>query len=131
MSVGVGAPGSAFQGGQVDCLSVWASPCRLCPCLPMPTHACLPCRAAPAALSIYYGEASPSPSSVSPDNACSPDALDRHHGVEVVWFFLAWFLVTLSLQLCCPLEYQPPGWHVPWWLMPWLPTVAIGLVVFR
>ena len=34
------------------------------------------------------------------------------------------------LQLLCPLEYEPPKWHVPWWLMPWLPSGAIFLLVF-
>ena len=35
------------------------------------------------------------------------------------------------MLLLCPLEYSPPGWHVPWWLMPWLPSFAIGLIIFR
>ena len=53
------------------------------------------------------------------------------HGWGPVWFVVAWALVTLSFQLCCPLEYEPAGWHVPGWLMPWLPSVAIGLLSFR
>ena len=50
--------------------------------------------------------------------------------VATAWFALAWFVVTLSFQLCCPLEYQPVRWHVPYWLMPWLPSAAIALVLF-
>jgi len=58
-----------------------------------------------------------------------------HDAPNVKWVLLglalAWVLSTLSMQLCCPLEYCPEGWHVPWWLMPWLPSAAIAMVVFR
>jgi hypothetical protein len=30
----------------------------------------------------------------------------------------------------CPLEYEPPAWHIPWLLMPWLPSLCLLLVLF-
>jgi hypothetical protein len=65
------------------------------------------------------------------ENACNPAAQNKHHSPYATLFVLGWFLVTLSFQLCCPMEYQPEGFHIPWWLMPWLPSVAIALLVFR
>ncbi|KAI3435769.1 hypothetical protein D9Q98_001827 [Chlorella vulgaris] len=64
------------------------------------------------------------------ENACNPAAQNKHHSPYATLFVLGWFLVTLSFQLCCPMEYQPEGFHIPWWLMPWLPSVAIALLVF-
>ncbi len=47
-------------------------------------------------------------------------------------FLGGWAAVTLSFQLLCPLQYQPTiKWAVPWWAMPWLPSLAIVLLVFR
>lgn len=54
----------------------------------------------------------------------------QHHGLAPLWFLLAWAVATLSFQLWCPLEYTPPGFHVPSWLMPWLPSLALQLLVF-
>ena len=45
-------------------------------------------------------------------------------GIAGASFLTAW------LQVLCPLEYEPPRWHVPWWLMPWLPSFCILLVLF-
>lgn len=47
------------------------------------------------------------------------------------WFLIGWALVTLSLQFWCPLEYEPAGWRIPFWMMPWLPSLALLLLVFR
>ena len=80
-----------------------------------------------AALAAFYSETEP----MAHTSGTGSPSINLSHGVGSAWFVLALFAVALSLQLCCPLEYQPPGWHVPWWLMPWLPTVAIGLMVFR
>ncbi|KAL4419847.1 hypothetical protein ABPG75_006945 [Micractinium tetrahymenae] len=62
--------------------------------------------------------------------ACDANHEDQHHGLGPVWFLLAWALATLSFQFWCPLEYTPPGFHVPSWLMPWLPSLALQLLVF-
>ena len=52
----------------------------------------------------------------------------------------AWWLTVapqLRRALCqCPTHeagcsHPPAGWHVPWWAMPWLPSAAILLVLFR
>ncbi|KAL4458381.1 hypothetical protein ABPG75_013246 [Micractinium tetrahymenae] len=53
-----------------------------------------------------------------------------HDSLASLWFLLAWLAVTLSLQLTCPLSYRPEGWHVPRWLMPWLPSTAIAITWF-
>uniref|UniRef100_A0A1D2A1S4 Uncharacterized protein n=1 Tax=Auxenochlorella protothecoides TaxID=3075 RepID=A0A1D2A1S4_AUXPR len=45
-------------------------------------------------------------------------------------FFLLYFLAALSMRLLCPLQYEPQRWHVPAFLMPWLPATAIGMVLF-
>ncbi|PSC68357.1 cationic amino acid transporter 1-like [Micractinium conductrix] len=81
------------------------------------------------ALAIYYAETTAAPVGGT-TNSCSAQDKNIHHSGAVLWLLLAWFLVTLSFQLCCPLEYQPAGWHVPWWAMPWLPSAAILLVLF-
>ena len=98
---------------------------------------CIVMRPWPAAAAIYYGETgefdtqpfTPNPNPL--DDACNEAATNIHHSPYTALFALAWFFVTLSFQLCCPMEYEPVGWHVPYWLMPWLPSLAIGLVVFR
>lgn len=63
--------------------------------------------------------------------ACQETAQDLHHKAPVLLFVLVWAVLTASFQLCCPLEYRPAGWHVPWWAMPWLPSAGLFLVVFR
>lgn len=40
------------------------------------------------------------------------------------------FLTALSMRLLCPIQYEPTQFHVPGILMPWVPTVAIGLIFF-
>ena len=62
--------------------------------------------------------------------ACVASTPNRDHQWLVGFFALAWVLVTASFQLCCPVEYHPEGWHIPWWLMPWLPSAATALVMF-
>ncbi|KAI7840220.1 hypothetical protein COHA_006002 [Chlorella ohadii] len=61
-----------------------------------------------------------------------PESCTRlgHTSLACLYIVLAWFLVTLSFQACCPLEHKPAGWHVPWWMMPWLPSTAIGMCIF-
>lgn len=65
----------------------------------------------------------------NPSDSLSPDW--GHNGLGTLWFVVAWALATLCFQLCCPLEYNPSGWHIPHWLMPWLPSAAICMVAFR
>ncbi|GAB4822125.1 hypothetical protein N2152v2_009171 [Parachlorella kessleri] len=55
---------------------------------------------------------------------------DFHGRAGLLAFALLWALSTLSFQVCCPLEYEPPKWHIPWWAMPWLPSLAILLLLF-
>jgi hypothetical protein len=71
------------------------------------------------------------PSTDPQTDACNLDATNIHHNTYALLFILGWFLATLSFQLCCPMEYEPANWHVPRWLMPWLPALGIGLIVFR
>jgi hypothetical protein len=49
----------------------------------------------------------------------------------LLWFAVAWVLTTLSFQLACPIHYTPQGWHLPAWLMPWLPSAGAVLVLFK
>ena len=101
-----------------------------------------------AALAIYYSETTnhPAPPTLPPTTtiedwaraqaaaalpACERSSRDLHHQAPVLSILLAWALLTASFQLCCPLEYRPSGWHVPWWAMPWLPSCGVLLVVFR
>lgn len=57
--------------------------------------------------------------------ACNCSATTAVHSSALLFF-------PIQLHMCrCPLEYEPAGWHVPALLMPWLPSVAINLVVFR
>ncbi|KAI7844490.1 hypothetical protein COHA_001949, partial [Chlorella ohadii] len=81
--------------------------------------------------------ASPKPADAAPPPVCYPGGCEepkqtfKREGSAEIWCLVgAWLLTTLSLQLWCPLEYTPEGWHVPACLMPWLPSVAINLVVF-
>ncbi|GAB4819071.1 hypothetical protein N2152v2_006117 [Parachlorella kessleri] len=54
-----------------------------------------------------------------------------HGGIGTVGFVGAWAASTLLFQLTCPLEYQPAlPFAIPWWLMPWLPSVCIALTIF-
>lgn len=39
-------------------------------------------------------------------------------------------LVTLSMQLLCPLQTAPGSWHIPAFLMPWAPAITIALIMF-
>ena len=79
----------------------------------------------------YLPPAAPTAESGSYYPAVMEGLSQGHKSMATLWFALIWILATLSFQLCCPLEYEPAGWHVPWWLMPWLPSVAIGLLTFR
>lgn len=56
------------------------------------------------------------------------DAFPRWLGS--IAFVIVWAGLTLSMQLLCPLEYEPPKWHVPWWLMPWLPSLSVLSLIF-
>lgn len=56
-------------------------------------------------------------------DGCPPEVVETnpenctrlgHTSLASLWIVLAWFLVTLSFQACCPLEHEPSGWHVPW-----------------
>lgn len=41
-----------------------------------------------------------------------------------------WFAATTSMWLLCPLQYEPSGWRIPAWMLPWVPSVAILLICF-
>lgn len=42
-----------------------------------------------------------------------------------------WLAATASMLLICPLVYVPEGWAIPACLLPWVPSLAIGLICFR
>lgn len=78
----------------------------------------------PAALGVLYAR--------STDNKVdyAGDSLG-HDSLSPLWVALAWLVCTFSLQLTCPLAYRPDGWHVPRWLMPWVPSTAVAISWFR
>uniref|UniRef100_A0A1D2A014 Cationic amino acid transporter C-terminal domain-containing protein n=1 Tax=Auxenochlorella protothecoides TaxID=3075 RepID=A0A1D2A014_AUXPR len=58
---------------------------------------------------------------------------NKQHNMEVIGcsvFAALFFLVTLSMKLLCPIQYEPQRFHIPSFLMPWLPAGAIGLILF-
>jgi hypothetical protein len=71
------------------------------------------------------------PVTVNGVEQCENLTVDVNHTLATLWWLVSWFCVTLSMQFWCPLEYEPSGWHVPRYLMPWLPSAATLLVVFR
>ncbi|EFN53780.1 hypothetical protein CHLNCDRAFT_58448 [Chlorella variabilis] len=66
-----------------------------------------------------------------PEEECKSGTGEPQHTDGPEWFLIGWALVTLSLQFWCPLEYEPAGWRIPFWMMPWLPSLALLLLVFR
>ena len=46
-----------------------------------------------------------------------PESCTRlgHTSLACLWLVLAWLVATLSFHICCPLEHEPTGWHIPWW----------------
>lgn len=50
--------------------------------------------------------------------------------LESIYFVIAWFVLTLSMLLLCPLEYEPTTWKVPSILLPWVPSFAILAIIF-
>lgn len=71
------------------------------------------------------------PVTVNGVEQCENLSVEVNHTLATVWWLVSWFCITLSMQFWCPLEYEPSGWHVPRYLMPWLPSTATLLVVFR
>jgi len=53
-----------------------------------------------------------------------------HNQATSFLFVLGWFLVTCSMWYFCRLEYHPEKWKIPWYLLPWLPSVAILVIFF-
>ncbi|KAL4429605.1 hypothetical protein ABPG77_008654 [Micractinium sp. CCAP 211/92] len=91
------------------------------------------CEPAPAAPAAPGGPPAPPPAPPPPPpwlEACSVSEFNLRHSGSPAWFAIPWFVLTLSLHLTCPLAYQPEGWHIPRWLMPWLPSTAIALLCF-
>lgn len=69
------------------------------------------------------------------DSPCIVGAADRwqrgSQKAHWVWaWMIGWFLASLSMFLVCPLEYEPPAWKIPAFLLPWLPSFAILLIFF-
>lgn len=54
-----------------------------------------------------------------------------HRSPMVSIWVAAWFLATVSMFLLCPMEYQPKTWAIKWWLLPFMPSFAILLIVTR
>ena len=39
-----------------------------------------------------------------------------------------WGGATLGLQLTCPIAYVPEKWSIPFWAMPWLPSMSVWTI---
>lgn len=50
--------------------------------------------------------------------------------LTAVWLAIAWLVVTASMWLFCPLEYEPKSWKVHRFLLPWVPSFAILAIIF-
>ena len=50
---------------------------------------------------------------------------DRTRTNGMMAMVIVWGVGTLGLQLTCPMEFVPEKWHIPFWLMPWLPACSI------
>mmetsp|Transcript_3310 Transcript_3310/g.6635 ORF Transcript_3310/g.6635 Transcript_3310/m.6635 type:complete len:737 (-) Transcript_3310:731-2941(-) len=50
--------------------------------------------------------------------------------LDSIYFVVAWFVLTLSMLILCPLEYEPTSWKVPSILLPWVPSFAILAIIF-
>jgi basic amino acid/polyamine antiporter, APA family len=51
-------------------------------------------------------------------------------GLTAVWLVIAWFVVTLSMLLICPIEYEPKSWKIHHLALPWVPSFAILAIGF-
>lgn len=50
-----------------------------------------------------------------------------------IWLVITaavWFACSLAIQLCIPLDYVPPNWSVPAWLLPWVPSGSCFFNIF-
>ena len=76
-----------------------------------------------AALSVYNRQ-------VDAGTVCS--AVARQVGTDPTAFCLlaGWFGATLSMQLTCPIDYEPSSWAIHKYLLPWLPSVAVVMILF-
>jgi hypothetical protein len=50
--------------------------------------------------------------------------------LHIVYFTVGWFIVTLSMWIFCPLEYEPESWKIHRYLLPWVPSFAIYAIIF-
>ena len=48
----------------------------------------------------------------------------------IIYFTIGWFVVTLSMWIFCPLEYEPESWKIHRYLLPWVPSFAIYAIIF-
>ena len=64
--------------------------------------------------------------------ALQQDLIVGSHKSPLVMVFAGlWLFVTVSMFFMCPMEYQPKTWAIKWWLMPFMPSFAILLIVIR
>lgn len=50
--------------------------------------------------------------------------------LTALWLAVAWFVVTLSMWLICPIEYEPKSWKIHHLALPWVPSFAILAIAF-
>jgi len=52
------------------------------------------------------------------------------NSIYSLYFVVVWFVVTVSMWYFCSIQYYPETWYIPWYLLPWLPSFAILIVIF-
>lgn len=77
-----------------------------------------------AALAIYYN------SSYTNESQNYYGSVYFHTEPYSFVFVGIWAMVTCSMVLLCPIVYEPKVWAIKWYLLPWLPSLSIFLVIF-
>jgi len=57
-----------------------------------------------------------------------PGLTDKTRNAVLIAMAVIWAGANFGLMLTCPIQYVPATWHVPWYLLPWLPTTSIWTI---
>ncbi len=52
------------------------------------------------------------------------------NSLAAIWALIVWAAVTIAMCMTCPVEYTPETWHIPGYLLPFIPSVSILGIVF-
>lgn len=57
-----------------------------------------------------------------------PGLTDKKRDATLIAMAVIFAAANFGLMLTCPIQYVPATWHVPWYLLPWLPTTSIWTI---